>query len=256
MDFFWGWLLMLAAMAVVWVFSVGLRDASLVDRFWGLGFVLVGLFWWWLADQPVSAGWMLIPVALWGLRLSGYITWRNWGHGEDRRYTAMREGRSVTGFALRSLVMIFWLQASLLVVIALPIFAAVRGGEPLLPVVWAGLFVWIFGFLYEAVADAQLHRFRQDPGNRGRIMNRGLWRYSRHPNYFGEIVVWVGFGIIALGFGAWWSIPSVFLMAFLLVRVSGVRLLDEQLSKSRPGYREYCEQTPALIPRPPSNSQS
>jgi steroid 5-alpha reductase family enzyme len=243
-----GLLAALALMGLVWIFSVPLRDASLVDRFWGLGFVVVAFVWWVLSDAPATGWVMLVPVVLWGLRLSAHISWRNWGHGEDGRYTEMRGERSERAFAVRSLFTIFWLQGALVAVIGLPMLASVQGGAPVWALVWLGWAVWLFGFLYETVADWQLARFKADPGNRGRVMDRGLWHYSRHPNYFGEVVVWLGYGLIALAFGGWWALPSVALMIFLILRVSGVSLLDRRLSESRPGYRDYAERTNALIP--------
>lgn len=251
--FLLGLLSAIALMSFVWIWSVPLRDASLVDRFWGLGFVVVALVWWLLSGTPASAWVMLLPVLVWGLRLSAFITWRNWGHGEDARYTEMRGERSEYAFAIRSLFMIFWLQAALLAVIGLPMLASVQGGDPVWILVGLGWAVWLFGFLYETIADWQLARFKADPGNHGHVLDRGLWRYSRHPNYFGEIVLWVGFGLIALAFGGWWALPSVALMIFLILRVSGVSLLDRRMLESRPGYREYVERTNALIPGLPRN---
>jgi steroid 5-alpha reductase family enzyme len=248
MLFVIGLLAALALMSLVWIFSVPLRDASLVDRFWGLGFVVVALVWWVLSGTPATGWVMLVPVLLWGLRLSAHISWRNWGHGEDARYTEMRGERSERAFAVRSLFTIFWLQGALVAVIGLPVLASVQGGMPVRVLVWLGWAVWLFGFLYETVADWQLARFKADPGNRGKVMDQGLWQYSRHPNYFGEVVVWLGFGVIALAFGGWWTLASVALMIFLILRVSGVSLLDRRLSESRPGYREYAERTNALLP--------
>ena len=241
----------IALMSFVWIWSVPLRDASLVDRFWGLGFVVVALVWWLLSGMPATAWVVLVPVILWGLRLSAHITWRNWGHGEDARYTEMREDRSDYTFAVRSLVTIFWLQGVLVAVIALPMLASVQGGEPVWALIWLGWAIWLFGFLYESVADWQLARFKSDPANRGRVMDQGLWHFSRHPNYFGEIVLWLGYGLIGLAFGGWWALPSVALMIFLILRVSGVSLLDRRMTESRPGYREYAERTNVLIPGPP-----
>ena len=249
--FIMGLLAAIALMSLVWIFSVPLRDASLVDRFWGLGFIVVAFVWWLLSGTPATAWVILVPVTLWGLRLSAHITWRNWGHGEDARYSAMREDRSDYAFAVRSLFTIFWLQGALVAVIGLPLLASVQGGSPLWTLVWLGWAVWLFGFVYESVADWQLARFKLDPANRGKVMDRGLWSFSRHPNYFGEIVLWLGYGLIALAFGGWWALPSVALMIFLILRVSGVTLLDQHLSGSRPGYREYAKRTNALIPGSP-----
>ena len=251
--FLMGLLSAIALMSFVWIWSVPLRDASLVDRFWGLGFVVVAVVWWLLSGTPGTAWVMLVPVILWGLRLSAPITWRNWGHGEDARYTEMREDRSDYAFAVRSLFTIFWLQGALVAVIALPMLASVQGGEPIWALVWLGWAIWLFGFLYETVADWQLARFKSDNANRGRVMDQGLWHFSRHPNYFGEIVLWVGYGLIGLAFGGWWALPGVALMIFLILRVSGVSLLDRRMTESRPGYREYAERTNALIPGPPRN---
>lgn len=249
-----------ALFTAVWAASVVRRDASLVDRFWGLGFVVTGAIWWWAAGAPMTALWLLVPVAIWGLRLSAYITWRNWGHGEDSRYTDMRNGRSDRAFALRSLPMIFWLQAALVVVIGMPIvavvIAAAEGREPTFALLGVAVSVWMVGFLFEAVGDAQMAAFKNDPDNQGRVMDRGLWHYSRHPNYFGEIVQWIAYGLFATAFGAWWSWASVLLMIVLLLRVSGVTLLEKKLTSSRPGYREYVERTSALIPWPPRQTGS
>ncbi|WP_018870580.1 DUF1295 domain-containing protein [Thioalkalivibrio sp. ALgr3] len=249
--FLWGLLAALGLMILVWGAAMRRRDASLVDRFWGIGFIVVGVLWWGMAGFPAAGLWMLVPVALWGLRLSAYITWRNWGHGEDTRYTAMRGELSDAAFARRSLVTIFGLQGALVAVIGLPVLAGVsaQSMQPLL--LAAGLAVWAFGFVFETVADLQMARFRADPQRRGEVMDRGLWRYSRHPNYFGEIVVWVGYGLLALAAGGWWGIPSAVLMIVLILRVSGVTLLESHLHETRPGYADYVARTPALVPGRP-----
>nr|WP_017940613.1 MULTISPECIES: DUF1295 domain-containing protein [unclassified Thioalkalivibrio] len=241
----------LALMTAVWAASVVRRDASLVDRFWGVGFVLVTLVWWGLSGGPLQALWIVIPVLLWGLRLSAFITWRNWGHGEDGRYTDMRAGRSDGAFAARSLVTIFWLQGALVAVIGLPMLAVIQADGLWWPLAAVGLLAWATGLFFEAVADAQMARFRADPASRGQVMDRGLWRYSRHPNYFGEIVVWIGFGLLALAAGGWWAVPSAVLMILLILRVSGVTLLERRLHESRPGYADYVRRTNTLIPGPP-----
>lgn len=249
--FFWGLLSALGLTTLVWVGSVRLRDASLIDRFWGLGFVVVTLVWWGLAGWPPHGLWIVLPVLVWGLRLSAFITWRNWGHGEDARYTEMRAGRSPAAFAARSLVTVFWLQGALVAIIGLPMLAVVRTDSLSLPLASIGLLAWAAGVLFEAVADAQMARFRAEPGNRGAVMDRGLWRYSRHPNYFGEIVVWIGYALLGLAAGGWWAVPSALLMVILILRVSGVTLLERHLHRSRPAYADYVRRTNALIPGPP-----
>jgi len=194
----------------------------------------------------------VILASVWGLRLSGYITWRNRRRGEDRRYAAMRE-RHGPRFAVRSLFTVFLLQALLLWVIAFPLFAAVRGewaGAAAVPLAAAGSAIWLAGFLFESLGDLQLARFKRDPANRGRVLDRGLWRYTRHPNYFGDILVWWGLYLVACARGGWWTAFAPALMTVFLARVSGVTLLEKQLVESRPGYRDYIRRTSALIPRP------
>jgi len=239
-----------ALMTGVWVVSVVVRNAGIVDVFWGLGFVGVG----WLAigvtDAPPPRAWMVVGlVTLWGLRLSLYILRRNWGQGEDYRYRAMRE-RHPRAFPWRSLVTVFWLQAALLWAIAMPVLAAVRGAAPR-TLSWLdglGLGLFVVGFVFEAGGDWQLARFKARPGNRGKLLDRGLWRYTRHPNYFGDAVTWWGFFAFAAAVGAWWTVVSPALMTLLLMRVSGVALLERRLADVKPGYRDYVARTNAFFP--------
>jgi steroid 5-alpha reductase family enzyme len=242
----------LGFMTVVWIGSLLRRDASLVDRFWGAGFVLLAAWYWWSAGVPGSAAGLLVGlVAVWGLRLSVYLTWRNWGHGEDYRYRQMRAANPAS-FPVRSLVTVFALQGIIMWVVALPLWAAMRGGVGLAsPWVWAGAGLWAIGFFFEAVGDYQLARFRADPANRGRVLDAGVWRYTRHPNYFGDACVWWGFFAFAMAAGAWWTVIGPLVMNALLLKVSGVALLEKTLVESKPQYRDYVARTSAFIPRPP-----
>lgn len=240
----------LGAATLVWLASLAVRDVSIVDVAWGLGFVL--LVWLYRATAPTVTPRALIVtllVTLWGLRLSGYILWRSRGKGEDYRYREMRE-RHGHRFPLRSLFTVFWLQAVILWVVALPLLAAQRAAQPaslvLLDVV--ALVLVAVGLLFETVGDWQLARFKADPANRGTVMDRGLWRYTRHPNYFGDALVWWGFFGFALAAGAWWTVPSPLLMTFLLLWVSGVALLERGLERTKPEYRSYAERTSAFVP--------
>jgi len=241
-------------MVVMWVASVVTRDASLVDRVWGLAFVVLA---WTYAiaaggwtDRAVLA---LVLVTVWGLRLSAFITWRNWGHGEDARYAAMRAKRPDT-FVRRSLVSVFLLQAVLAWLVSVPLLAATSlDGGPLGPLDAVAVLLWTVGLVFEAGGDAQLARFLADPANRGRVMDRGLWRYTRHPNYFGDTVVWWSFLVLALAVGAWWGALGTLLMTFLIVKVSGVALTDRRMGRpgsTRAGYDEYVRRTNAFIPGP------
>lgn len=238
---------------LVWLGSLRARDVSLIDRFWGPLFVL--LAWTWVAVmQSAHARGLVIAmlVSVWGLRLGWHITRRNRGHGEDARYAAMR-ARSPATFAWTSLVTVFWLQALLGTVVALPLHAALRPEAPraLIRLDTLALLLWAVGFAFEAIGDAQLAAFKRDPSNRGRVMDRGLWAWTRHPNYFGDACLWWGFGIFALSTpGSAWTLVGPVLMTVLLRRVSGVTLLESAMA-ARPGYAEYVARTSAFLPRPP-----
>lgn len=234
-----------------WLVSLQRRDASLADRIWAPMIVGAGWVYALLLTEPGAR--LLTMLALgsaWALRLSVFITWRNWGHGEDRRYQAMRQEHGAR-FGLYSLLSVFGLQALLASVVSAPFLAAAGAQRPLGWLDALGLALAAFGVFYEAVADAQLARFkaRSQPGQ---VMDRGLWRHTRHPNYFGECCVWWGLGLMALasGWAAAWSLVSPLLMTVLLLRVSGVRLLEQDIADRRPAYRDYIARTPAFIPGP------
>jgi steroid 5-alpha reductase family enzyme len=246
----------LVLMTLVWVVSVARRDASLVDRVWGLAFVVAAITYAALGDgDRARTVLLLVLVGVWGLRLSIYITWRNWGEGEDKRYQAMRR-RSEGSFELRSLVTIFWLQALLAWLISLPLLAALTASTPegLIWLDYLGAVVWLVGFVFEAGGDWQLQRFLADPANRGKVMDRGLWRYTRHPNYFGDTTLWWGYFLIALATGAWWAAIGSALMTLFIVKVSGVALTEKNMGKSsREGHEEYVRRTNAFFPGPPKD---
>lgn len=239
------------AMTVLWTVSVRRRDASIVDPFWAPGFFLVTAVYLWAAPARDLRGWMLLVLmGLWGARLGVHLLRRNLRHGEDRRYTAMREARGES-FPVVSLVTVFWLQAGLLWIVSAPLLAGVVAGTTFGWTDLLGGAVCLAGIVYEAVADRQLEAFKADPGNRARVMDRGLWRYSRHPNYFGNAVMWWGAWIVAAGAGGAWTVFGPLLMTFLLVKVSGVALLERDIGERRPGYAEYVRRTSAFVPRPP-----
>lgn len=247
-----------AAMSILWLVSLARRDASIVDIYWGPGFAVIGA----VACAVGSGGdatrraLSLSLVALWGLRLGGYLFWRNRGAGEDYRYAAMRR-RHGARFGLVSLGSVFGLQGALAWIVSLPVQVVhVSAGGRLGPFDAAGALLFALGFAFEAVGDWQLARFRADPANAGRVMDRGLWRYTRHPNYFGDALVWWGLFAIALATPAGpWTLPAPLLMNFLLLRVSGVPLLERGLTKRRPGYADYAARTSAFIPLPPRRGQ-
>lgn len=240
------------ALAVVgWLASVRYRDASLADRLWPLFFLLAALLYVSLSTQvSARALIMLALVFLWSMRLALYISWRNWGHGEDRRYVAMRQ-RHGNAFLWRSLFVVFGLQGVLAWLISAPLLTASFSAEPL---GWLDVFACLlalFGIAFEAVADMQLAAFKRHHANHSAVMDRGLWRYSRHPNYFGEACVWWGLGLLGCAGMGGWPLLSPLLMTFLLLRVSGVTLLERDIGERRPAYRDYIQRTNAFIPGPP-----
>ena len=248
------WFLGLAATVapalLCWLISLPLRDASIVDRVWSLLFVSAALVYACFGHPTPMRLWLtLVPLLLWASRLALHITSRNWGHGEDRRYQKIRQQHQ-PGFALKSLYLVFGLQALLAWIISLPLLAAMVAARAPDWRELPGLGVWLIGFGIEALADYQLTRFRADPANRGAVMDRGLWRYSRHPNYFGECCLWWGFYLLALAAGAWWSVIAPLLMTLLLLRVSGVALLEKDIGERRPGYRDYIARTSPFVPWP------
>jgi steroid 5-alpha reductase family enzyme len=241
----------LGGLTVVWMLSVRLRDASIADVCWGLGFVLLAWFYCLLSPALTSRSWLVaMLVTLWGTRLAVHIFRRNHGRGEDPRYRAMRASHQ-RSFWLRSVFTVFWLQGALLWFVSLPLLVAVRATHPagLTMVDGLGVLVFAIGFAFEVVGDYQLERFKTQPGNRGKVLESGLWRYTRHPNYFGDAAVWWGLYVIAASTsGGWLTILSPSLMTLLLVRVSGVTLLEKGLTASKPGYLAYVARTPAFFP--------
>jgi steroid 5-alpha reductase family enzyme len=240
-------------MLSLWVVSLVLRDASIVDIWWGLGFVLVAATAFALAEggDPGRRALVLALTAAWGLRLGGYLLWRNWGHGEDPRYQAMRRHWGAR-FPLASLATVFGLQGVLMWFVSLPVQVAMVSPAPLGALDAVGVLVFATGLAFESVGDFQLARFKADPANAGRVMDRGLWRYTRHPNYFGDCLAWWGLFAIALATPAGiYTLLSPVLMTFLLLRVSGVALLERSIGKRRPEYAAYQARTSAFVPLPP-----
>jgi len=233
---------------VAWIVATARRNAGLVDIFWSLFFFAAAVTFAWNAPAG-SRLLVLVLVALWALRLAVYLAWRNWDAPEDRRYQAIR-ARNEPGFAWKSLYLVFGLQGVLAWLIAAPLSVAIPDPSPLGPLDVLGAAVVIFGIVFESVADAQLARFKADPSSHGRVLDTGLCRYTRHPNYFGEFCVWWGFYALAVAAGGSWTVFSPLLMSLLLLRVSGVTLLERDIGERRPGYREYVARTNAFFPGP------
>jgi steroid 5-alpha reductase family enzyme len=245
-----GLVTILTLMTLVWALSLRLQDASVADICWGLGFVVLAVLYCLLSPALTSRSWLVaVLVTLWGTRLSGHILNRNVGHVEDRRYQSMRIAHG-QAFWWRSLFTVFWLQGAILWFVSLPLLVAVHGAQRSLTAAdGLGALLFTVGFGMEVVADEQLRRFRAEPANRGQVLDRGLWHYTRHPNYFGDAVLWWGFYALAAATpGGWLTVLSPALMTLLLVRVSGVTLLEQSLKASKRGYHDYIDRTSAFFP--------
>ncbi|MFZ2507380.1 MAG: DUF1295 domain-containing protein [Steroidobacteraceae bacterium] len=248
------------AMLLLWLLSIPTRNASIVDIFWGPAFALVALLGWFLGDgDPERRTLLAALTAAWGLRLGAYLALRNLGQGEDPRYARWRRRVTEAGgnFTWQSLVLVFGLQALLVIIVSLPVQAgqlAVTGKSPG-ALALAGTLLWLTGFLFEAIGDWQLRQFKADLANHGKVLDTGLWRYTRHPNYFGNACLWWGLWLVACDApGLWWTAVGPVLMTVLLLRVSGVTLLERSLVASNPGYAAYQRRTSSFIPWPPRNS--
>lgn len=240
-------------MLLMWLLSLARRDVSIVDAAWGLGFVMIVWVTVSLSSSTGPARWLLAGLTtVWGVRLSGYLAWRNHGQPEDKRYARMRS-RWGEAFPLVSLFSVFVLQGVVMWVVSLPLQSGVTQSRG----VWsvghvAGCALWGIGFVFEAVGDWQLSRFKSQPAAAGRILDRGLWRYTRHPNYFGDFCVWWGLFVIAqAGGAAAWTIIGPLTMSLLLMFVSGVTLLERDLTDRKADYADYVRRTNAFFPGPP-----
>lgn len=238
---------------LAWIASIYKKDVSIVDNLWPLKFLLLTVLYLFTIDEIGPRAQIVAAlVFIWGIRLAVHITWRNWGEGEDRRYQVIRKNNE-PNFTFKSLYIVFVFQAILAWVISLPILAAVTANQPLGVLDYIGIAIVVFGIVFESTADYQLQQFKSVPDNHGRVMDRGLWRFTRHPNYFGECCVWWGLFLLAISGGGWWSILSPLLITFLLLKFSGVALLEKDISDRRPAYRDYIRRTNAFIPGRPRN---
>jgi steroid 5-alpha reductase family enzyme len=245
-----GLALILGVMTLLWLVSLRLENASIVDIFWGTGFVIANWLYFALTPEGFLLRKLLIStlVTIWGLRLSIHILLRNWGKPEDFRYQNWRK-EAGSKWVWLSFFRVFLLQGILLWLISAPLLAAQSGVLPGSLTVFdaLGIVVWLIGFFFESMGDFQLARFKTNPANKGKVLNTGVWRYTRHPNYFGDSAQWWGFYLVAVSAGSWWTLFSPIIMTIFLLRVSGVALLEKTL-ETRPGYKEYIEQTSPFIP--------
>jgi steroid 5-alpha reductase family enzyme len=240
------------AMVLLWVLATVIRNVSIVDIAWGAGFAVVAAVSLWLAPERGSRAVAVAALTfVWGVRLTAYLAWRNLGHGEDKRYQVIRKHND-PGFWWKSLYLVFAFQGALILLVSLPVQVGVlHPSISSLPLFAAGCAAFGIGLFFETVGDYQLARFKRDPANQGKVMDRGLWRYTRHPNYFGDFMVWWGlFAIAVPDLAHVWIAVGPLVMSVLLLRVSGVTLLESSM-KRRPGYAEYIARTSPFFPRPP-----
>lgn len=258
MSEFWsiyggGLAILLACMSLLWVASVILENASIVDPFWGTSFVILG--WTYFSRTPggdeARKILLMSLVSLWGLRLTIYLLWRNWGRGEDFRYQAFRHRYGRHRYWWVSFFQTFMFQGVLAWIVSSSLLGAQVGGGALNILDFLGVGIWLVGIIFEAGGDWQLARFKADPANQGRLLTTGLWKYTRHPNYFGDAACWWGYGLISLAAGSPLAAIGAVVMTALIVRVSGVALLEKSLRRDKAGYAAYARRTSAFIPLPP-----
>jgi steroid 5-alpha reductase family enzyme len=251
--------IILGLMTLLWIVSLALKNSSIVDIFWGAGFVVTA--WSAFALTPDGFGarkWLIVILTtIWGLRLSLHILARNWGKPEDFRYQVWRREAGETWW-WQSFFRVFVLQGMIMWIISIPLLVAQINAEPnqLTWLDYIALPVWLIGFFFEAVGDWQLTQFRANPANKGKLLNTGVWRYTRHPNYFGDSAQWWAYYLFATAAGGFWTIFSPIIMTLLLMRVSGVRLLEKTLVETKPGYKDYVETTSEFIPWFPRSKSS
>jgi steroid 5-alpha reductase family enzyme len=241
----------ISMMIMGWLLSLVLRNVTIVDSLWGLGFVMIAWTTFFLTDGFLGRKLLItFLVTFWGVRLSIYLTWRNWGKKEDPRYGLWRE-KSGKHFWIVSLFKVFLLQAVFLWAISISLQYGVASKTPEM-ITWLdlfGLILWGVGFIFEAVGDWQLAVFKSNPANKGKVMDQGLWAYTRHPNYFGECLMWWGIFLIAFSASnSWWTVVSPLIITAVLLKMTGIPLTEKTIVIHRPGYKEYVQRTNAFIP--------
>ncbi len=252
----------LTVMVITFAIALLRGKHSVVDVTWGLGFAAVALTTYCLSIGSGDAARRLLVAALtpvWGLRLAAHIAARNWGHGEDPRYDKLLD-RHPGNRKIGAFIHVYLTQGIVLWIVSLPVQVASYESEPLNWISVLGIAIWFVGFSCESIGDWQLSRFKARRANgapMGQVMDTGLWRYTRHPNYFGDACIW--WGIFLLAGGHWVGLLTAFsplLMNYLLVKKTGKRMLEDQLSQSRPGYQDYIKRTSGFFPLPPKKGEA
>lgn len=243
--------IILILVTILWIISIIIKNVSIVDLFWGFGYAVINAFYFFTADDFNPRRIVLLAlVSIWGLRLTIHLSIRNIGKGEDFRYQEFRQTYGPKRYWWFSYFQTFLLQGFLMMLVSLPLLGANFGKnmEALNWLDYTGIIVWTIGFLFEAGGDAQLRRFKMNPENKGKVLDSGFWKFTRHPNYFGDAVIWWSFAIFSIASENYWYIIGSFIMTFLLLKVSGVALLEKTLTKSKLQYDEYIRKTNSFFP--------
>ena len=246
-------MLIIFLITMLWLWSVYLKDVSIVDAFWGCGFVILAIYYFFTtpsSELHPRKILVLVLVGIWGLRLSLYLLIRNWGKPEDFRYQKFRNDYGANRYWWFSFFQVFLLQGILLWIISAPLLSIqyFSSSNPLNYFDYLAIMVWGIGFLFETLGDHQLSKFKSNPANKNKVLNTGLWKYTRHPNYFGDAAIWWSFGLFSIASGSYLPLISCLIMNVLLLKVSGVVLLERTLTNSKPRYKEYMDKTPAFFP--------
>jgi steroid 5-alpha reductase family enzyme len=248
--------IILVLITLLWLWSIKITNVSIVDLFWGFGFVIVNASYLLMSGELNTRKILLFAlVAVWGLRLSLYIASRNIGKGEDFRYKEFRKKYGPERYWWFSYFQTFLLQGLLIMIVSLPLLgvnASTHSGS-LNVLDYLGVLVWMVGFTFEAGGDFQLSRFRKNPENKGKVLSTGFWKYTRHPNYFGDSAVWWAYALFSMAAGNYWQIIGSIIMTLLIIKVSGVALLEKTLNNTKPQYHEYIKKTSAFLPWFPKN---
>ncbi|HSG67669.1 MAG TPA: DUF1295 domain-containing protein [Bacteroidales bacterium] len=244
-------IVILILVTILWIWSIFLVNVSIVDIFWGIGFVVVNAIYFYLSGNSHPRNIiLLVLVTLWGLRLAIYLGLRNYGKGEDFRYREFRKKYGESRYWWISYFQTFLLQAGLMMIISLPLLGAnyFTSTDGLHWIDYLAIFIWTVGIIFEAGGDFQLARFKGNPQNKDKVLDTGLWRYTRHPNYFGDSAVWWAYGLFCIAAGSYWPAIGSIVMTLLIIKVSGVALLEKSLSGKKPEYREYIRKTSPFFP--------
>ena len=247
--FFHGALVIFVLVTLLWLYSIYLKNVSIVDIFWGLGFVIINSIYFYYSEGPSTRQLVvLILVAIWGLRLSIYLGWRNWGKPEDYRYQQFRQDYGPKRYWWFSYFQVFLLQGGLILIVSLPLLAINSAVSTLNILDYLAIAVWCIGFVFEAGGDYQLAKFKSNPQNKGKVLSHGFWKYTRHPNYFGDATVWVAYALFCVASGSYWPVIGSIIMVLLILKVSGVTMLERTLKVTKPEYQDYIDRTSAFIP--------